>query len=281
MALLGVTLLTPQTKAPVKLEVTDVAIAKQHYETGVSYFERGEFRKAVVEFEKAYDLIKDPRLQYNIGECYAHSENFDKALEAFQIYMKGVMKNDPAEKERWGSADVAVAQIRMDRARFQKEATPPPAPAPTRAKLSEPAVALKVQTSTKTSGKKKVAGYSLAVVGGLALGGSVWSYLRALKYNKRHAERINELVEQDQVQGEPGNYRFATEAAKLRFKPELDDLEDGMNKSQTISIVALAGGLVLAGTGVVLLVLDHKGNAKVSVDVSGTSEAKLQLQYQF
>lgn len=243
------------------------------YQEAKRDYQEGRYHMALKKFEDVAGLEGISWIQYDIALCFEKLGKKEEAIAAYQLYLK---EGKPSKMRR-GTVEVRIAELQKPVAKLAPAVKLKPAKLPPPA---EPAVSLEAEASPKTS-RKKVAGYSLAVVGGLALGGSVWSYLQALKYNKRHADRINELVEQDQIQGEPGNYQFTTEAAKLQFKPELDELEGEMNKNQTIAAVALAGGLALAGTGVVLLVLDHKGNAKVSVDVSGTNEARLKLQYQF
>lgn len=261
MALLGITLLSPQVRTPVKIEATDAGIAKQHLETGNSYFERGEFGQAVVEFERAYDLIKDPKLQYNIGECYTQLENFDKAEAAFQIYMEGVMKDDPAEKERWESAELAVAQIRMDRATFQKKETPPPAPtrpSPPPSKKQKIKLSRRVTVKEAPPGSYKPWMKAAFVVGGVgAVGGAVALSLGKIK-ESRHSDLVGSAVRKGDIQCQGDRCRYANQAAREEYEERLDKTKREMERFGTLSKIGFAVGGAALVTGGILFMLDRK-----------------------
>lgn len=242
-------------------------------------YQAGRYQAALKKFEDVAGLEGVSWVQYDIALCFEKLGKKEEAIAAYQLYLEEVQLKE-AERR---AVEARITQLRKPAKEPARAEAPAPPVKLKPAKLPPPAetaVSLEVETPPKTS-RKKVAGYTLAVAGGLALGGSVWSYLQALKYNKRHASRINELVEEGEIRGEPGDYQFATEAAKQQFKPELDGIEGEMDINQIRAISLLAGGLIFVGGSITFFVFDRKRNAKVSADVSGTSEARLKLQYQF
>jgi tetratricopeptide (TPR) repeat protein len=61
---------------------------RQHFETGQSLFEKGEFQKAADEFMAAYAAKQFPAFLFNAGVCYERLQKYDKAIELFERYLK-------------------------------------------------------------------------------------------------------------------------------------------------------------------------------------------------
>lgn len=70
-------------------QAADIDLAKQHYQTGRLHYERGDFDKALAEFEAAYRLSPRPELQYNIAQACERLLYYDRALFAYEAYLLG------------------------------------------------------------------------------------------------------------------------------------------------------------------------------------------------
>jgi tetratricopeptide (TPR) repeat protein len=64
------------------------AEAKQHYETGLLKFDVAKYDEAVEEFQKAYELIGDAAILYNIAQSYRLGQKYDKALVFYKNYLR-------------------------------------------------------------------------------------------------------------------------------------------------------------------------------------------------
>jgi hypothetical protein len=65
----------------------DVDIARAHFNTGQAYYEHGRFEDAAHEFEEAYRLSAKAPLLYNVGKSYDGSNDFARALDAYQRFL--------------------------------------------------------------------------------------------------------------------------------------------------------------------------------------------------
>jgi len=64
------------------------ALAKQHFEAGVSHFDLAEWEQALVEFKEAYRLKSDPSFLYNIAQCHRKLGHVDEALTFYKTYRR-------------------------------------------------------------------------------------------------------------------------------------------------------------------------------------------------
>lgn len=61
--------------------------AGKHFQRGVSLYTDTDYRAALVEFRRAYELAPNPTVLYNIGETYYQLQNYSQALVALQRYL--------------------------------------------------------------------------------------------------------------------------------------------------------------------------------------------------
>jgi len=73
----------------------DVDIAKAHFNTGQTYYEHGRFEDAAREFEEAYRLSGKAPLLYNCGKSYDGSNDFARALDAYQRFLAAAPPDNP------------------------------------------------------------------------------------------------------------------------------------------------------------------------------------------
>jgi hypothetical protein len=62
--------------------------AGKRYETGLGMYAEGEFKLAVIEFERAYSLVPDYRVLYNIGQVRIQLGDYARARQVLEQYLK-------------------------------------------------------------------------------------------------------------------------------------------------------------------------------------------------
>lgn len=73
--------------------------ARGRYNRGIELYNDGDFKLALIEFERANTLRPNWRILYNIGEVHFQLNNYAAALKAFEQYLADG-KNDVPEKRR-------------------------------------------------------------------------------------------------------------------------------------------------------------------------------------
>lgn len=58
------------------------------FKNGVELFKEADFRAALVEFRRAYDKSKNPKILYNIAQCHYQLTDYVAALASFERYLK-------------------------------------------------------------------------------------------------------------------------------------------------------------------------------------------------
>ncbi|HEY3493397.1 MAG TPA: PEGA domain-containing protein [Polyangiaceae bacterium] len=76
---------TAEASAPSEEAVKE---AGKRYETGLGMYAEGEFKLAVIEFERAYTLVPDYRVLYNIGQVRIQLGNYARARQVLEQYLK-------------------------------------------------------------------------------------------------------------------------------------------------------------------------------------------------
>jgi tetratricopeptide (TPR) repeat protein len=74
------------------------ALAKQHFEAGVSHSDLAEWEQALVEFKEAYRLKSDATFLYNIAQCHRKLGHVDDALAFYKTYLRRAP--DAANREK-------------------------------------------------------------------------------------------------------------------------------------------------------------------------------------
>jgi tetratricopeptide (TPR) repeat protein len=65
-----------------------VAEAGQRYDRGLKLYSEGEYRLAVIEFERTYELVPDYRVLYNIGQVRIQLGDYARARLALERYVR-------------------------------------------------------------------------------------------------------------------------------------------------------------------------------------------------
>jgi tetratricopeptide (TPR) repeat protein len=72
---------------PVRADGSPLEEAGKHFERGVSMYDEADYRAALVEFRRAYEIAPNALVLYNIGETYYQLQNYAAALTALDRYL--------------------------------------------------------------------------------------------------------------------------------------------------------------------------------------------------
>ncbi|HTQ06000.1 MAG TPA: PEGA domain-containing protein [Polyangiaceae bacterium] len=100
--------------APAAAAPSEAAIreASDHYEAGLALYADGEFKRAAIEFDRAYELVPNYRALYNIGQVRIQLHDYARASKALKAYLKeGGDKIDP-ERKKSVSDDIEMLATR-------------------------------------------------------------------------------------------------------------------------------------------------------------------------
>jgi tetratricopeptide (TPR) repeat protein len=122
--------------------------AKAHFLAGQSYYDQASYTDALKEFGEAFRISRRPALLYNIARCYEGLEQYDKAIENLQAYLREVPQAEDREAVQSrikNLQDREQVAAEKESARMKtvprEEAKPPlapPAPAPPPATVAQP-----------------------------------------------------------------------------------------------------------------------------------------------
>lgn len=89
-----------------------------HFQRGVALFKDADFRAALIEFKKAYEIAPNYRVEYNIGQTCLELQDYGCALSAFQKYLGEGGSDVPAARKKEVEKEVTrlsslVAHVRI------------------------------------------------------------------------------------------------------------------------------------------------------------------------
>lgn len=97
--------------APVWSQSPDAAKMKEaggHFERGVGLYKEADYRGALVEFRRAYELAPNATVRFNLGQAQYQLRDYPAALTTFEAYLAEAPANAPNRAE----AEGAVTQLR-------------------------------------------------------------------------------------------------------------------------------------------------------------------------
>lgn len=259
-------------QAPEETRVT----AKRHYESGARKFDMGKFAEAAEDFQKAYELVGDPAILYNIAKSYQLAENPERARFFYQSYLRRLpgapnraevesrikdldkvlsQQKRAAEKPPTGILRPEEKQPTPPTASTEQRPTPPEPPKPVTAEPPPPVLAPQEPPPPETpapveatsGGPPKILrplAYGLFVLGGASLVvGGVMSGLAA-----SGSSRISEAAQ-----------------AHGAWTNDARDLESRSKTYDKLAIVSYVVGGAAAAGGAVCLYLSLRGEKAASV----------------
>jgi len=209
---------------------TNTQAAIIHYHSGEQYYKDSRYAEAINEFQEAYRLSQAPALLFNISRCYERLGDLPHAREYLQKYVDSG-KTEPGELPSLKSK-----LSELDRSIAEQQAAQPPSP---------------VQEAPP-----------LALAGPGAEPPRPWKTWKWVAVGVGGASLVVAAL-------------FAADAAKMQKDLEaavtvpmmswVGDLPDKYARGSRDSKLAAAfgvGGLALAGTGVVLFILDGRSRSE-------------------
>lgn len=86
--------------------------ARDHYEAGLALYSDGEFQRAAIEFDRAYELVPNYRALYNIGQVRIQLHNYARAMKALQAYLKEGGDKISADRKKSVADDLEMLATR-------------------------------------------------------------------------------------------------------------------------------------------------------------------------
>jgi hypothetical protein len=87
-----------------------VAQAREHFRRGVQLYEEDDFRAALIEFNRAYELAPNPVVLYNVGQSYYQLRDYAGALTTLERYLRE--SGDRVAAERRAQVDRELQELR-------------------------------------------------------------------------------------------------------------------------------------------------------------------------
>src|SRR5262249_26457730 len=73
--------------------------ATLHFRRGVALYSEADYRGALAEFKRAYEIAPNASVLYNVGETYYQLQNYAAALAVFERYLNEAGTNAPHRRE--------------------------------------------------------------------------------------------------------------------------------------------------------------------------------------
>jgi tetratricopeptide (TPR) repeat protein len=224
-------------------EVSDDERARTHFEAGRSYYEQARYDDSAREFKEAFQLSGRAALLLNLSQAYERGLHFDLAIAELEHYLQ-ITPNAPDRKtleERIARLKELQSRVGQPGAATEPAAQPAAAPAaqPAPAAAPAPAPATAPAAAEEHDSGLALPGWILVGSGGGLLLGSVITGVIA---HGKHSD----LKKQCNENG------ICPASAQ-------DDIDSGETMA-TVSTVLMGVGIVAAGVGVVLLVIDADSN---------------------
>jgi tetratricopeptide (TPR) repeat protein len=88
---------TPPTAAPSKEALDE---ARTRYERGTQLYNEGDYKLAIIEFNRAYEIAPNYKVLFNIGQVYLQLASYAAARRAFERYLKDGGDEIPEKRRR-------------------------------------------------------------------------------------------------------------------------------------------------------------------------------------
>jgi tetratricopeptide (TPR) repeat protein len=115
--ILALTTATATLTAPAAVRLahaeTPAAVKKagKHFQRGVALYNETDYRAALVEFRRAYEVAPNPAVLYNIGQTYYQLQSYAQALTTFERYLAESGDSASHKKEVEDTVDILRARV--------------------------------------------------------------------------------------------------------------------------------------------------------------------------
>ncbi|MGC4066962.1 MAG: tetratricopeptide repeat protein [Polyangiaceae bacterium] len=86
--------------------------ARDRFAAGLKLYEDGEFALALIEFERAYSLVPDHRVLYNIGQVNIQLGRYSRAVRTLERYLAEGGERVPPDRKQAVQADLTMLAAR-------------------------------------------------------------------------------------------------------------------------------------------------------------------------
>lgn len=102
----------PPAAAPSPAAPADVE-ARERFAKGVQFYKAEDYKLALIEFERVYELTPNYKVLYNIGQVNFQLNNYARALKALDQYLREGGNEVPEDRRKAVEADIATLRDRV------------------------------------------------------------------------------------------------------------------------------------------------------------------------
>lgn len=104
--------LAPQLQS-VAFAETPAAVKKagKHFQRGVTLYNEADYRAALVEFRRAYEVAPNAAVLFNIGQTYYQLQSYAQALTVFERYLAEAGDNATHKKDVEETVDILKSRV--------------------------------------------------------------------------------------------------------------------------------------------------------------------------
>jgi len=99
----------PQTKPA---DAPNTEEARTRYNRGIELYNDGDYKLALIEFQRSYDLAPNWRILYNLGEVHYQLNNYAAALQALEKYLADGGNEIPGKRRAEVDKDIDALKAR-------------------------------------------------------------------------------------------------------------------------------------------------------------------------
>ena len=89
--------------------------ARLRFQHGVDLYKDGDYRAAVIEFKRAYEIAPNPKVLYNLGQSSLDAQDYPAALSAFRRYLDESGKDVTPQRRTQVEAELKKLEGRIAR----------------------------------------------------------------------------------------------------------------------------------------------------------------------
>lgn len=89
------------------------AEAARHFKRGLELFDENDYQGALIEFERAYQILPTYQVLYNIGQVHYQLQNYAGALKSFESFLSEGGDKIPADRRADVERDIAKLRARI------------------------------------------------------------------------------------------------------------------------------------------------------------------------
>ncbi|MEM1033841.1 MAG: PEGA domain-containing protein [Myxococcota bacterium] len=106
-------------------QMAAIAEAREHYERGRELYRDGDFKLALIEFQRANDIAPSYRILFNLGQVNMQLRNYARATESFRRYL--LQGGDRISAERREAVEMELSALRSRTAYLSVDGNTPKA----------------------------------------------------------------------------------------------------------------------------------------------------------